>query len=140
MTSEENSSIVSEVHAIIGEMYNPMQKESNNEEVVDICKQYLPHIWSTLGVDEIQVERMTGGLGSRLYRCKVETSEGSDIVYEEVVVRLHGSDITVYVSRFDRAIIALVMSQSGIGPKVFGLFEGGQVIKYYQVTLIQGLF
>ena len=38
--------------------------------------------------------------------------------------------------RLTDTIIALLVSQNELGPKIYGLFEGGQIQKYYKVIII----
>ncbi|CAG2115101.1 unnamed protein product, partial [Medioppia subpectinata] len=114
-----------------------------NDRCLQLCQQYLSGIWSQQTADTIHVRRLTGGLTNQLYHCSLNRqSSDTDVGAEgcaprEVAIRLYGSK---YVNingtdgneRLTDIIIALLASRSRLGPKIYGLFEGGEILAYYK--------
>ena len=118
--------------------------EGHNQRVdknkcLDICKTYLSGFWLNLGLQDIEVERLTGGLSNHVYRCKALNNSGDDSeVPREVVIRLYGDEYETFnrqdfVSPLNNGIKATLLSHVNLGPKVYGVFEEGQLLKYYKV-------
>ena len=107
---------------------------------LSLCQKYLSGIWSELTVDDIEVKRLTGGMSNMNYRCKaVHSKEVDSNEFKEVVVRLYGVKYDWTLNRCpdkDRlrdGVITLLASELGLGTKVIGLFNEGQILKYYPV-------
>ena len=106
-----------------------------NEKCLQLCKDYLSGNWSQQTVDTIVVKRITGGMVSQLYYCGIKEPDNNEDVPQEVAIKLYGknSSESFESSRIRDVVIALVFSEKNIGPKIYGLFEEGQIQKYYKV-------
>ncbi len=78
-------------------------------------------------------------MSNQIYYCKiVDTQEKDSTKINEVVIRLYGN-IPIFNKmskhiQFNQTIIGLLVSDYGLGPKVYGMFSEGQVQKYYPVS------
>ena len=112
---------------------------ADNNKCLDICKQYLSGFWLNLGLEDIEVERLSGGISNHIYRCKAINNTGDDRkVPREVVIRLYGEEYESFnigdlSTPLTNAIKVTMLAHADIGPKVYGVFEQGQLLKYYKV-------
>ena len=109
---------------------------NNIEEMcLQFCKDYLSGNWSQQTVETITVKRITGGMVNQMYHCAINDPDHSQEVPQEVSVRLYGKPILDVSdkTRIRDVVISLIFSERNIGPKVYGIFEQGQTLKYYKV-------
>ena len=102
------------------------------------CKDYLSGNWCQQTVDTITVKRIIGGMVNQMYHCAINNPDHSQDVPQEVAIRLYGSENKMITEELGKSklrdmIIALIFSEKNLGPKVYGLFEEGQILKYYKV-------
>ena len=107
---------------------------------LSLCQKYLSGIWSALTVDDIEVKRLTGGMSNINYHCKALHSKVKDSnETQEVVIRIYGVkyDFTLNSSpdddRTSDAVVGLLASEKGLGAQIYGLFNEGQIQKFYPV-------
>ena len=105
---------------------------------LNVCQKYLSGIWRKQTEDSIEVTRLTGGNINQIYLCRIIDGNKIDTNQpKEVIVRLYGTKYKVFnsetLSRFNDHIIAALISELNLGPKVYGVFEQGQLLKYYKV-------
>ena len=111
------------------------------EKCLQLCKDYLSGNWCQQTVQTTEVRRITGGLTNQLYYCGIIQKSESEDVPQEVAIRLYGQKFhdpaeNVDNQRMSDVVIALILSQNNIGPKVYGVFDEGQILKYIQVCAI----
>ena len=108
------------------------------EKCLKLCKDYLSGNWSEQTIDSIEVRRVTGGLVNQLYYCGITKPNTNAEVPQEVAIRLYGeiSFLGAEEGRIRDTVIALVFSQNKLGPQIYGLFEGGQIQRFYKVFYI----
>ncbi|CAG2177122.1 unnamed protein product, partial [Oppiella nova] len=109
------------------------------ERCFDLCHDYLGGVWRRVNIDDIEVKRLSGGLTNQLYYCALNEDHRKLVTTEpkEVAIRLYlekhfNNTDHEGNERLTDVIIALIMSEKNLGPKIYGLFEGGQIQKYYQ--------
>ena len=105
-----------------------------------LCADYLGGVWSQVSIDDIHVKRLSGGLTNQLYYCALnEDLRNSDTTEpQEVVLRLYEAKHFNNMDnegneRLSDTIISVLVSEYNLGPKIYGLFESGQILKYYKV-------
>ena len=112
------------------------------EKCLELCQTYLSDYWLSLSLNDIEVQRLTGGMTNQIYRCKALTTNGvNDNETQEVVIRLYGEKYDLKTThkkdiRFYDGLVSTMLSMEGLGPKVYGVFEDGMVMKYYKVIVI----
>ena len=108
------------------------------EKCLNLCKDYLSGNWTQQTIDTIEVRRVTGGLVNQLYYCGITQPNNDESVPQEVAVRLYGENLlgSEDKGRIRDAVISLTFSQNNLGPKIYGLFESGQMQKFYKVSLL----
>ena len=110
------------------------------KKCLTLCQTYLGGKWTELSVDDIQIRRRSGGMSNQVYYCGIpEPMRGTGDEPQEVAVRLYGfkMDFKTFdedCPRKSDAIVWLMASERGLGPKVYGLFPEGQIHKFYQVS------
>ena len=128
---------------VFGDMLNDFKsiirdgdQQNVDEKCLDLCRTYVAGDWLNVGLENVEIKRLTGGLTNRIYVCKAIT--GST---DEVVIRFYGDkydDIKTFDKqspRFDDGLIAYIASEAKLGPEIYGLFVNGQVMKYYKVLI-----
>ena len=105
------------------------------ERCLQLCKDYLSGNWSQQTLDTIDVRRVTGGLMNQLYYCGINEPNNGEGVPQEVAIRLYGPNIFEFCDkhRIRDTIVSLIFSQKNLGPKIYGVFEGGLIQKFYKV-------
>ena len=110
-----------------------------SEKCLKLCKEYLAGNWIQQTLDTIEVRRVSGGMTNQLYYCGILSPSGTSTVPQEVALRFYGEK---YFNKFDQeskerltdVIISLLISESRLGPKIYGIFEGGQIQHFYKVS------
>ena len=116
--------------------------EDIKERCLQLCKDYLSGNWIKQTVDTINVRRISGGLVNQLYYCGICEPLDTQGVPQEVAIKLYGEDVinktvdNFINDKLNHVIIGLMFSNNGLGPKIYGHFEGGIIQKYYQVLYI----
>lgn len=111
------------------------------QQCFKLCQDYLAGAWLRVGLEHIQCTRLSGGLTNQLYYCAINDDRraSDDSASQEVAIRLYSPkhfnnyDETAN-ERLTDTVIALMVSDNGIGPKIYGIFEGGQIQGYYKVA------
>jgi len=114
--------------------------ENIKQRCYDLCKDYLAGVWLKVEIDQIEVKRLSGGFTNQLYYCAISKPiKSNNDEPQEVAIRLYGGKHFNNLDcgqneRLTDVIIALLVSQCKLGPKIFGLFEDGQIQQYYKVS------
>ncbi|XP_054157294.1 choline/ethanolamine kinase-like [Oppia nitens] len=105
------------------------------QKCYELCQQYLGGIWLDTTIDEVEVRRLSGGLTNQLYYCAINkktVNTSDDDIPHEVVVRFYQEKHFSENERMSDTVIAVLISGNNLGPKLYGIFPGGQIQKYYQ--------
>ena len=113
------------------------------QQCLKYCQQFLDGSSSKLSVKDIEIKRLTSGMSNQTYQCIIrKNSAHNDKERQEVVIRLYGlfvrmnfKTLELTEDKMDEGIVALMASEIGIGPKIYGLFKTGQIMKYYSVNI-----
>ncbi|XP_054165667.1 choline kinase alpha-like [Oppia nitens] len=112
-----------------------------NDRCLQLCKAYLSDQWCRQTIDSIVVNKLTGGLTNQIYHCSIKSPETGSVVPQEVAIRFYGKK---YVSfddsnrtgsnneRISDVVTALMVSRMSLGPKIYGMFSGGEIQAYYK--------
>ncbi|CAG2181008.1 unnamed protein product, partial [Oppiella nova] len=111
-----------------------------NSRCLQLCKDYLSGVWGQQTVDSIVVKRVMGGVVNQLYYCAIgRPVADSHGVPQEVAIRLYGpkydsfgDNETKTNERLNDVVTAVMASRSRLGPKIYGLFEGGEILAFYK--------
>ena len=110
------------------------------ERCLKMCQDYLTGNWIQQTLDTIEVTRVSGGLTNQLYYCAIINKCEKEAVPQEVAIRLYGhkyydSCDNENNERLSDVIIGLMVSEKDLGPKIYGIFEEGQIQQFYKVNL-----
>ena len=112
--------------------------EDIKQRCLQLCKNYVAGNWSEQTLDSIQLDRISGGLTNQLYYCAIREPSPKADVPQEVAIRLYGKkwyNVDEQYERLTDTIVSVMVSEKGLGPKIYGLFEDGQIQHYYHVNI-----
>lgn len=98
------------------------------KKVLEYGSDYLGGDWKTLTENDVDVIQMTGGQSNLLYL--VTSSSGkisSEITPSCFLIRLHCQQETQV---FTDTVVFSIMSERGLGPKLYGFFPGGRLEQF----------
>ena len=110
------------------------------ERCLKLCKDYIANDWEGQTVDTINFKRLSGGMTNQLYYIGIAQPSSNSTVPQEVAIRLYGpkhfnNNNNDGNERLTDVIIALMVSENQLGPKIHGIFEDGQIQHFYKVCL-----
>lgn len=117
------------------------------KKCLELCQSYIGGSWlQTTNVADITVTRITGGLTNQLYRVQLNETikRVANSIYPvepgEVAIKLYmPKHMKSYADedgeRLNDIIILTILSQNGIGPKVYGIFNEGVIQEFVDVSL-----
>ncbi|CAF0767726.1 unnamed protein product [Adineta ricciae] len=115
-----------------------MRKSATPQEIVtpdqalEWCQNYLRGAWSSITVEQMHLERVSGGLSNYLYCCSLPDdveSQGSEP--RKVLLRIYGE-----VHQKHRgtllidSVVCTLLSDRKIGPHVHGIFPEGRLEEF----------
>lgn len=109
----------------------------NSSEAIKIVSRFFPS-WSQLKSDEVNLQKITGGLMNTVYLIEVPLSRClSPNVPNQIIIRLFGGGC-LYDPAIDERrnspteenIICYQTSNLGIGPKMYGIFKDYRIEEY----------
>ncbi|CAG2115861.1 unnamed protein product [Medioppia subpectinata] len=108
-------------------------EESDRNTVIEKCEQYLGGIWKR---DNFTVSRFSDGFFNKIFYCKQNvannTNDLTDCERKAVVVKMALEDEFFLYSPFISTINTLLLSKSGLAPKVLGIFPNGMICEYIE--------
>ena len=112
------------------------------EKCLNLCKDYLSGNWCQQTIETVEVRRITGGLLNQLYYIGIRKPDNNSNIPQETAIKFYGdfrpnfnSEEEDNNSRLKDQIISLLFSERNIGPKIYGIFENGQIQKFYKVYI-----
>ena len=114
--------------------------ENVKERCIKLCQDYIGGDWLRQTVDTFEFKRLTGGMTNQLYYSAIGKPDSDSETPKEVAIRFYGPK---YFNNLDHdgnerltdVIIALMVSENQLGPKIYGIFEDGQIQHFYKVCL-----
>ena len=104
------------------------------EKCLKLCQDYLSGVWLTQTIDNITVERLTGGMLNQLYYVSINSLtngvnghvEEDNGIPTEVAIKLtqkkeflDESDIEEKERLMAELVVNLMVSENGLGPKIY---------------------
>ncbi|XP_054156776.1 choline/ethanolamine kinase-like [Oppia nitens] len=120
------------------DLYRGKTPDDIKQQCLQLCKDYLSGEWIQQTVDTITVTRICGGLTNQLYYCGINEPKITSNIPHEVSIRFYGSkyfnniDVNVDNERLTDVIIAITVSDNKLGPKIYGIFDKGQIQQFYR--------
>lgn len=128
------------------EIIRGTKPEGLEKKCLELCQSYIGGSWlQTTDIADITVTRITGGLTNQLYRVQLNENVKRVLnsIYSdepgEVAIKLY---MPKHMKSFNEAdgerlndiIILTILSQLGIGPKVYGIFNEGVIQEFVDVS------
>ena len=113
---------------------------------LDLCQSYIGGSWlNAKTVADVTVKRVSGGFTNQLYHIHLNETvkrvknaiypdEPSDVAikyYQEKHMKNYNKEDA---ERLNDMIILTIMGETGLGPKIYGIFSDGFLQGYYEVT------
>lgn len=98
---------------------------------MEICKQTVGG-WKDVNIQEIQVEKVTGGLTNLLTKVTIPKLRTNGSSPHQVLVRQYGIDNEEIINRNVEHKIFEKFSELGLGPSLHGYFTGGRVEEFLE--------
>lgn len=99
--------------------------------------------WKDIKFGELEINQVTGGLTNKLYKCAIPKDKASDLSKEKhmdvphtVLFRLYGAGTESFFDREHEHKIFKRFSELGIGPKLYGLFDGGRIEQFMELRTL----
>lgn len=107
---------------------NSLDSDVILRKALELGSDYLHGGWSQLEMNEIEVTQITGGQSNLIYMasCKNLSKLSSDTP-ECFLIRIHCQPSSQV---FNDTVIFSIMSERGLGPKLYGFFPGGRLEEY----------
>lgn len=92
--------------------------------------------WKDITLVDLEIRAISGGLTNKLYKCTINDAKYTKIsgqskdIPQTVLVRLYGAGTEVFFDRENEHKVFKKFSDSGIGPKLYGLFDGGRIEEF----------
>ena len=121
------------VEATQDKLYRGVQPDDIEQKCLDLCSNFIAGPWSNLTLQDVNVERISGGLVNQFYRITIRnsTTRPYDVgikFYQEKMVKDKDTE-----SRTNDVIVLKAISDLGIGPKVYGLSEKFAILDFIPV-------
>ncbi|KAK6110565.1 Choline/ethanolamine kinase family protein [Brugia pahangi] len=94
------------------------------------CARFLGGAWKVVGIGELQLERLKGGMSNMLFLCRLPgacpplTNEP-----DKVLLRIYFNPETES-HLVSESVIFTLLSERHLGPKLYGVFSGGRLEEY----------
>lgn len=96
-----------------------------------LCKEFLGGQWKEISFEEFQCSEVSGGFSNTLYRCSLpENIAKISKIPGQILLRIYGpiqDDPNVVVAE---AVTFMLLSERRLGPKLYGLFQGGRLEEF----------
>lgn len=114
------------------------------ERCLSLCQAYIGGTWSQAkSTEDVVVKRISGGLTNQLYHVQLKDTlpKVANTIYPDeptdVAIKLYqAKHMKNYEDgdseRLSDIIVLTIISQVGIGPKVYGIFNDGVILAYHK--------
>ena len=116
------------------EVISGKMPDNIKERCLQLCNDYIGGDWLRQTVDTVVFKRLSGGWSSQLYYMAMKQPSANCGVSEQVL-RFYGQKPYKSNDRLTEVVIALVMSENNLGPKVYGVFDDGMILHFYKVRV-----
>lgn len=120
------------------------------EKCLHLCQSYVGGTWwAAKDINDIEVTRITGGLTNQLYKVQLKScvKHVENVIYQNeptvlaikfYLEKLLG-DLKKEDERLTDTIVLTILSETNIGPKVYGIFANGFISDFVEVNLLQNI-
>lgn len=108
---------------------NTVQCKDVCDMATRVCRGYLPGNWKKIIAKDITVQRLSGGLSNWLYQITLLKGNAEP---QNVLMRIYGQthDDGATENIITESVIFTLLSERGLGPKLYGIFSGGRLEEY----------
>ncbi|CAF0930407.1 unnamed protein product [Rotaria sordida] len=106
----------------------------SSSQALEWCQHFLGGVWSTLTVEEMQMNRISGGLSNYLYCCSlpdhIQTQHNEP---RKVLLRIYGESHGQHRSTLlNDSVVCTLLSERKLGPHVHGIFPEGRLEEFIE--------
>ncbi|CAF1073888.1 unnamed protein product [Adineta steineri] len=111
----------------------PLEKVTP-DQALEWCQNFLRGAWSTISVEQLRLERVSGGLSNYLYCCSLPDDielQGNEP--RKVFLRIYGEAHQQHRSTLlIDSVVCTLLSDRKIGPHVHGIFPQGRIEEFVE--------
>ncbi|UJR22426.1 hypothetical protein I4U23_025486 [Adineta vaga] len=102
------------------------------EQALEWCQNFLCGAWSSITVDQMHLERISGGLSNYLYCCSLpDDVESQNSEPRKVLLRIYGEAHQKHRGTLlIDSVVCTLLSDRKIGPHVHGIFPEGRLEEF----------
>ncbi|OZC11142.1 Choline/ethanolamine kinase [Onchocerca flexuosa] len=94
------------------------------------CARFLGGAWKTVKIEELQLERLKGGMSNMLFLCRLpEAYPPLSNEPDKMLLRIYFNPETES-HLVAESVIFTLLSERHLGPKLYGIFSGGRLEEY----------
>ncbi len=137
MSKFSDESLENKTYEDMKDMIKGETPEDIRDKCFKLCAEYLGGSWNEITVEQIIVRRISGGYTNQLYYCGLP--EGISPIEDEpkeVAIKLYGKKWITGIEKNERMsdmVVVLLASEYHLGPKIYGLFNEGEIEEYVEV-------
>ncbi|XP_074593944.1 choline/ethanolamine kinase-like isoform X2 [Brevipalpus obovatus] len=101
-----------------------------------ICRKFLTGSWKKISLNEMQFQRVSGGLTNVLFKCSLPQHLVSNDEPSQVLLRIYGQlktdqdSVQEKENKVTESLIFMLLSERNLGPKLHGIFPGGRLEEF----------
>ena len=108
-------------------------QNETDEQVISIVRAMVPAFQSSSDQHPCQVDRITGGITNKLFKCSVPANSN----IPSVLVRVFGGEGIIDRNK-ENATVAW-LAENGLGPKYYGRFANGRIEGFFEGATVFSL-
>lgn len=117
--------MISEIRRLFTQ--NSLESNAILEKAIELGSDYLRGGWSLLEINEVEVTQITNGQSNLIYLVSSNSNKITHPTPSCFLIRIHCQPSNQV---FNDTVIFSVMSERGLGPKLYGFFPGGRLEEY----------
>jgi choline/ethanolamine kinase len=126
------------------EMHRGITPVNIRQTCFQLCNDFLFGDWNKISAESMEFKRISGGLTNQIFYCALpDQLKSRENEPNQVLIKFYESKHTTIKSegseqkdeRFNDNIISLITARYGLGPKIFGIFNGGIIMEFINVFI-----
>ncbi|EGT33676.1 CBN-CKB-4 protein [Caenorhabditis brenneri] len=117
--------MISEIRRLFTQ--NSLESNVILEKAIELGSDYLRGGWNLLEINEVKVTQITGGQSNLIYLASSNSNKTTYPTPSCFLIRIHCQPSNQV---FNDTVIFSIMSERGLGPKLYGFFPGGRLEEY----------
>ncbi|CAF1449100.1 unnamed protein product [Adineta ricciae] len=131
--------IIISIHRVVEPVKKLLQRSSgmsrekvSASQALEWCQNFLSGAWTTITVEQMRMDRITGGLSNYLYCCSLpDNIETQNNEPRKILLRIYGESHRQHRGTLlIDSVVCTLLSERKIGPRVHGIFPEGRLEEF----------